>query len=117
MKMIQYSEQNGYLIPDLIVPDEAERLVGKYASLHRTYLMEHRYGVFLNLLTQGKLGSYLCEIQKSAEERRDQLIEEMSRADGVTERLKAENQMEWLGRMNEIRQSAEEIVMSELIYN
>ncbi len=117
MREIRYSRQGEYLLPDITVPDEPEVHLGKYASLRRNYLKEQRYGIFITLLTQGKLNQHLMETQEAAKERMEQIVAEMAEVQGVTEELKADNQMLWLGMMNNIRQAAEETVMSELIYS
>ena len=117
MRAITYSRQGDYLLPDLTVPDEPEVHRGKYASLRQTYLKEYRYGMYLNLLTKGKLNRHLNEVQREAQERMEVLTEQMKAAWGVTEELKAKDQMAWVQQMNNIRQAAEEIVMRELIYS
>ena len=89
----------------------------KYASLCQTYLKNYRYGMYLNLLTKGELNRHLNEVQREAQERMEVLTEQMKTAWGVTEELKAKDQMAWVQRMNNIRQAAEEIVMRELIYS
>ena len=116
MKAVIYMRFGNYLLPNLTVPEEA-KADGKYASLRRKYLMENHYGRYLNLLTQGRLNRHLLETQQNARNRMEELTEKMAREQNVTEQLKAENQMEWAGRMNSIRQAAEEIVLSELIYS
>ena len=117
MRAITYSRQGDYLLPDLTVPDGPEVHLGKYASLRQTYLKEHRYGIYLNLLTTGQLSSHLNEVQREAQERIEVLTGQMKAAWGVTEELKAKDQMAWVQQMNNIRQAAEEIVMRELIYS
>ena len=116
MREIAYSRQGEYLLPDITVPDEPETHVGKYGSLRRNYLKEQHYGIFLSLLTQGKLNQHLKETQEEAQGRMEQIVSEMAKSQEVTEELKAKDQMLWLQLMNNIRQAAEEIVMSELVY-
>lgn len=116
-KTIGYSRQGDYLLPDLTVPDEPEIRLGKYGSLRRKYLEEEHYGIFISLLTQGKLNRHLKETQEEAQEMLERLMEGMKKEQGVTEELKEKSQMEWLGMVNNIRQSAEETVLKELIYN
>lgn len=116
MREIAYSRQGEYLLPDITVPDEPETHVGKYGSLRRNYLKEQHYGIFLSLLTQGKLNQHLKETQEEAQGRMEQIVAEMAKSQEVTEELKAKDQMLWLSMMNNIRQAAEEIVMSELVY-
>ena len=88
----------------------------RFAEKRRRYLREHRDGIYTGMLLTGKLDEHLKEIGDTAQEMLDRLVEQMKNAEGVTERLKAENQMEWVGRMNSIRSRAEEIVLSELVY-
>ncbi|MEQ3336718.1 TnpV protein [Faecalimonas umbilicata] len=115
MRSVTYSRQGDYLLPNLTVPDEPEVHIGKYGSLRLNYLKEHRYGIYLNLLTQGKLSRHLKEIQETAQSRMEQLVTEMMKAQNVTEEMKASDPMQWVGMVNNIWQSAEEIVRTELI--
>ena len=91
-------------------------MYNRFAEMRRRYLREHRDGINTGMLLTGKLDEYLKEIGDTAQEMFDQLVEQMKKAEGVTERLKAENQMEWVGRMNSICSRAEEVVLSELVY-
>lgn len=91
-------------------------MYNRFAEMRRRYLREHRDGIYTGMLLTGKLDEYLKEIGDTAQEMFDWLVEQMKGAEGVTERLKAENQMEWVGRMNSIRSRAEEVVLSELVY-
>lgn len=111
-----YHEESGYLIPDLKVPTEEEQPIGVWGERHLRYLKEYRRGTYINLLTSGKLNAYLAEIDKQAQERFEKLVEGMKQAQGITERLKAENQLEWVQRFNNIRACAREIVNEEIIY-
>ena len=88
----------------------------RFAAARRRYLRTHMDGIYTGVLLTGKLDEHLKEIGDTAQEMFDQLVEQMKKAEGVTERLKAENQMEWVGRMNSIRSRAEEVVLSELVY-
>ena len=88
----------------------------RFAEKCRRYLREHRDGIYTGMLLTGKLDEYLKEIGDTAQEMFGRLVTQMKEAEGVTERLKAENQMEWVGRMNSIRSRAEEVVLSELVY-
>ena len=88
----------------------------RFAAARRRYLREHREGIYTGMLLTGKLDDHLKEIGDTTQEMFDRLVEQMKDAEGVTERLKAENQMEWVGRMNNIRSRAEEIILSELVY-
>ena len=88
----------------------------RFAEKRRRYLRGHRHSIYTGMLLTGKLDDHLKEIGDTAQEMFDRLVEQMKNAEGVTERLKAENQMEWVGRMNSIRSRAEEIILSELVY-
>lgn len=89
----------------------------KYALLRRTYLKQHRRVTYTNLLTSGKLNQHLMEIEQTAKTRIEQIMAQMAKAEGVTEELKASDPMKWTGLMNNLRHSAEETVLAELIYN
>jgi hypothetical protein len=91
-------------------------MYNRFAEMRRRYLREYRDGIYTGMLLTGKLDEYLKEIGDTAQEIFDQLVEQMKKAEGVTEQLKAENQMEWVGRMNSIRSRAKEVVLSELVY-
>ena len=90
---------------------------GKYALLRRTYRKQHRRVTYTNLLTSGKLNQHLMEIEQTAKTRIEQIMAQMAKAEGVTEELKASDPMKWTGLMNNLRHSAEETVLAELIYN
>ncbi len=102
-------------IPDLKLPEE-NRPIGRYGRLHREYLKQEHPARYSSLILTGKLWTYLADLNEQAEERLDLIIEQMKAAEGVTEELKVRNQLEWVGRMNNIRNRAEEIINSELIY-
>ena len=112
---IDYILIGDYYIPDLKLPEE-NRPMGRYGRLHREYLKQEHPARFSSLILTGKLWTYLADLNEQAEERLDLIIEQMKAAEGVTEELKAQNQLEWVGRMNNIRNRAEEIINSELIY-
>ena len=112
---IDYILVGDYYIPDLKLPEE-NRPIGRYGRLHRDYLKEEHPARYSSLILTGKLWTYLADLNEQAEERFDLIIEQMKAAEGVTEELKARNQLEWVGRMNKIRNRAEEIIKSELIY-
>ena len=111
-----YTQVGDYLLPDLKLPEEEQQPIGVWGQRHRRYLKEHRRATYATLLTSEKLNSYLSDIDRQAEELFSRLVKHMAKAEGVTEQLKADNQMEWVGRMNNIRNKAMEIVNSELIY-
>lgn len=112
---IDYILVGDYYIPDLKLPEE-DRPIGHYGRLHREYLKQEHPARYSSLILTGKLWTYLADLNEQAEERLDLIIEQMKAAEGVTEELKARNQLEWVGRMNNIRNRAEEIINSELIY-
>lgn len=111
-----YHEENGYLIPDLRLPDEEEQPIGLFGRRYLDYLNQYNRVTYINLLTNGRLNTYLAEIDKQAQERFERLIEDMKQAQGITEQLKAENALEWIRRFNNIRACAREIVEREIIY-
>ena len=111
-----YTQVGDYLLPDLKLPEEEQQTIGVWGQRHRRYLKEHRRATYATLLTSEKLNSYLSDIDRQAEELFSRLVKHMAEAEGVTEQLKADNQMEWVRRMNSIRNRAMEIVNSELIY-
>ena len=112
---IDYILVGDYYIPDLKLPEE-DRPIGRYGRLHREYLKQEHPARYSSLILTGKLWTYLADLNEQAEERLDLIMEQMKAAEGVTEELKARNQLEWVGRMNNIRNRAEEIINSELIY-
>jgi len=111
-----YVRQGDYLLPCLSLPVEKEnKPVGVWGQRHLRYLKQHRKALYTNLLTSGKLNSYLADIDKQAEDMFLRLIKQMVERESVTEQLKTENQMEWVGRMNNIRSRVMEIVNEEII--
>ena len=112
---IDYILVGDYYIPDLKLPEE-NRPIGRYGRLHREYLKQEHPARYSSLILTGKLWTYLADLNEQAEERLDLIIEQIKAAEGVTEELKAQNQLEWVGRMNNIRNRAEEIIKSEMIY-
>ena len=108
--------QGDYYLPCLKLPKEETAHIGIFGQRHRRYLKTHRKELYTSLLTSGKLNGYLADINRQAEEMFSRLVKQMAEAEGVTEQLKADNQMEWVGRMNNIRNRAMEIVNNELIY-
>ena len=111
---LTYRMENGYRLPNLDVPEAPK--VGKYGMLRRSYLKSHRNGYYTGMLLSGRLDAHLEKIDRQATEMVDRLMARMAREQGVTEELKASDQMKWVGLMNNIRASAEEVVMKELIY-
>lgn len=112
---LTYLRNGDYLFPDLRLEEE-DLPIGKYGLLRKTYLKEHKHGWYSSLLLTGKLDAHLAEIDRTCTERIELLINQLARREGVTEVLKAADQMEWVRRMNNIRARAEEIVLSELVY-
>lgn len=108
-----YIRHGNYLIPCLTLPEEEQRFIGIWGQRHKRYLKEHKRAVYITLLTSGRLNSYLADIEQ---ERFERIVEQMKQAQGITEQLKAENQMEWVARMNNIQACAREVVDNEMIY-
>ena len=111
-----YIRHGDYLIPCLTLPEEEQRFIGVWGQRHLRYLKEYRRGVYLNMLTSGRLNDYLADIEEQAQKRFERIVEQMKQAQGITEQLKAENQMEWVARMNNIQACAREIVDKGMIY-
>ena len=110
-----YEQQGDYLIPRLTLPDEEEKPIGIWGQRHLRYLKTHRKITYMNFLTTGKLHSYLADINEQAENMFFGLVKQMAEREGVTELLKADNQREWVTRMNNIRSRATEIVNHDII--
>ena len=111
-----YELQGDYYIPCLILPAEKEQPIGLWGQRHLRYLKEYRRATYITLFTSGRLNNYLADIDRQAQERMERLTEQMKRAQGITEQLKVENTLEWVGRMNNIRACAKEIVEKEIIF-
>ena len=111
-----YTQIGDYLLPDLELPEKEQQPIGVWGQRHRRYLKEHRRATYTALLASAKLNSYLTDIDRQAEEMFVRLVKQMAANESITEQLKADNQMEWVRRMNNIRNRAMEIVNSELIY-
>ncbi len=124
MKKTIFEEMGGtyvrcgdYFIPNLTLPkEEKPRFVGVWGQRHLQYLKEYRRTAYLDLLMSGRLNSYLADIEEQAQERFERIVEQMKQVQGISERLKSENQMEWVGRMNNIQVCAREVIESEIIY-
>ena len=124
MEKYIYNEKNGlwyelqgdYYLPCLKLPEEETVHIGIWGQRHRRYLKSHRRALYTSLLTSGKLNSYLVDIDRQAEEMFSRLVKQLAEAEGVTEALKAADQMEWVGRMNSVRDRAREIVATEFLY-
>ncbi len=114
---ISYRNVGDYLIPNIALPpEEANITLSKWGMLHKDYLLKHKKVLFATLLTQGKLYQHCAEVENQARDMFETLVEQMKEAEGVTEQLKRENQMEWVCRMENIEARAREIVCNELIY-
>lgn len=111
-----YVRQGDYLIPCLTLPAEKETVIVVWGQQHLRYLKEYRKITYIDLLTSDRLNSYLADLDRQAQERFELLTEQMKTVQGITEQLKKENVLEWVGRMNNIRACAREIVNAELIY-
>ena len=114
---ISYTLQGDYYLPDLTLLDQEDEPIGLWGQRHLRYIKQHRKVLYFNLLTSGKLNSYLADIDKQAENMLSRLVKQMTKREGVTEKLKANDQMEWVGRMNNIRQRATEVVNKEIVYS
>ena len=108
--------EDGLYYPDLYLPEGTEYPIGKYGMLRKSYLEERRKGLYLELVLAGKLNEHLHQIDKECNQMMDRLVDQMKEAHGVTEELKMQNQMAWVGRMNNIRACAEEIIYETLIF-
>ena len=113
---LTYEMCGDYLIPNLLPDPEPEGELGKFGLMRKHYLKEYRGGTYQGMVLTGKLKGYLLMIQEEAEERFDLLVEQVAKQEGVTEQLKAQDQMLWVQRINNIRARAEEIVKEEIIY-
>ena len=111
---ITYTKVGDYLLPNLIPPESPK--VGRWEMLRHSYLRNHREGIYTGMLMKGTLNAHLEEVDRQASEMEQQLISQLARQEGITERLKVKNQLEWIRQMNNIRSSADEIVLHDLIY-
>ena len=107
---LTYRTEGDYQLPNLDVPEAPQ--VGKYGMLRRSFLANHRHGIYTGMLLTGELNSHLAEIDRQATE----MVEQMAREQGVTESLKASDQMKWVGLMNNIKAAAEEVALAEIVY-
>ena len=114
---LTYDKSGDYLVPNLLPNPEPNGQLRKYGLLRKHYLREHRSGIYSGMVLSGKLKEHLLSIQEQAEARFDLLVEQMAAQEGVTERLKSEQQLLWVQRMNGIRERAEEMVRQEIIFS
>ena len=125
MELTIHNEKNGldytlcgeYYLPNLLPPQIEEKEIGIWGMQHLGYIKQHRKVRYINLLTTGKLNAYLAEIDERAQNVKDVLVKQMAEHEGVNEMLKEQNQLEWVRKMNNIRNRAEEIVNNEIIFN
>ena len=111
-----YRQEGDFFIPNLILPDTGKHQIGKYGRMRRSYLKEHRKILYNNYVLEGTLFKHLSEIDQACNERMEIIVSAMAKQEGVTEALKAANQIEWVCHMNSIRNRAEEIILTELVY-
>lgn len=111
-----YTQAGDYILPDLVLTEQEQKPIGIWGQRHARYLKQYHKVRYYNLLTSGKLNSYLADIDKQAEDMFSRLVNEMAKKQGVAEQLKATNQLAWVGKMNAIRSAAMEIVNKELIF-
>ena len=114
---ISYTLQGDYYLPDLALPEQEDKPIGLWGQRHLNHIKQHRKILYINLLTSGKLNGYLADLDKQAEDMFFRLVKQMAEREGVTEQLKANNPMEWVARMNNIRSRVTEIINNDLIYN
>lgn len=113
---ITYTEHNGLYYPDLTLPEQTSYPLGKYANLRLDFMKKHRRGTYTTLLTEGRLNEYLHEIDLQAHAMLDDIIPRLAKEQGIDETLKAHDALQWAAEMNNIKASAEEIVLGEVIY-
>ena len=114
---ISYTLQGDYYLPDLAFPEQEDTPIGLWGQRRLRYIKQHRKIFYINLLTSGKLNGYLADIDKQAEDMFFRLVKQIAEREGVNEQLKADNQMEWGARMNNIRSRTAEMVNNDIIYN
>jgi hypothetical protein len=114
---VTYRMQDGVQVPNLMMPSVPEVHLGKYAELRRAYLMKRRRVLYTNLKTSGKLTEHLAEIEQTARKMVEQTVTQMAQVEGVTEELKERDPLRWTGLMNNLKHSAEELVLNDLIYS
>ena len=112
-----YRQVGYYFIPNITLPDDGEYQIGKYGRMRRSYLKEYRKTLYNNYVLEGTLFKHLAEIDQVCNERIENIVSAMAKQEGVTEAFKAADQIEWVRRMNSIRNRAEEIVLHELVYD
>ena len=113
---INYTLQGDYYLPDLSLPEQEDKPIGLWGQRHFRYIKQHHKVRYINLLTTGKLNGYLADIDKQAEDMFLRLVKQMAEREGVTEKLKADNQMEWVGRLNNLCNRVTETINKEYIF-
>ena len=113
---IHYTLHGDYYFPDLDLPDSPRQTIGRHGRMRKAYLEEHRPGLYERLLLSGKLYDHLAETDQVCRDRMEQIITRMAKAEGINEQLKASDQLGWVSRINSIHQSAEEIILDELVF-
>ena len=111
-----YRQEGDYLVPNLTLPNDGDYEIGKYGRMRLRYLKEHRKILYTNYVMEGTLFKHLSEIDQACNERMEIIVSAMAKQEGVTEALKAADQMEWVRRMNSIRNRAEEIILREVVF-
>ena len=111
-----YTQQGDYYLPDIKLPEQPEYKIGVWGQRRRQYLKQHHRVKYYNMLTQCTLYPHIADIEQRAQQMFDDLVDQMAKQEGVTEQLKADDMMKWVGLMNNIRDSAKEVVMNDLIY-
>ena len=111
-----YTQIGDYLLPDLELPEKEQQPIGVWGQRHLRYIREHRKVFYIKLLTSGKLQSHLADVEEQAQELFDHLMKQRAEREGITEKLKADNQMEWVGRMSNLRSAVTETVNAEVIF-
>lgn len=113
----KYTQYGDYLVPEMGLTEQEKKPLGKYGMMRKTYLEEYRPGLYTRMILSGKLMDHLQEIDETGHRRLNQMIRQMAKADGITEALKAKDQMLWVQKMNSLHACAEEIVLNELVYD
>ena len=116
MMQLNYIQNGDYLIPDMGLTEQEQKPLGKYGMMRRKYLEENRSGLYTRMILNGTLMEHLQEIEATAQTRLETIMESLKKQNGVTEELKATNQMAWVARMNSLKNQAEEMIFSELIF-
>ena len=113
---ITYTNHEGFCLPNLTLPRKEDASFGRYGRLRLKYLKDHRRVLYINLLTAGELAQHLSEVDQQAQEMLELLVRQMAQEQGITEQMKAEDQMAWVGAMNNVRSAAEDVVMREVVF-